>query len=101
MTSNLPAHDFLRPRLTPLVAESGREGIAREVAVAVLIDLVTSPSFDTAAPDPKADSAPHPLWDRGPDSMVLVNGVSPQGPHDPGVRDESDFVRPLPLFGPS
>jgi hypothetical protein len=101
MTSNSPAHDFLLPRLTALVDEAVAKGIARDVAVAVLIDLVTSPGFDTAAPDPKADSAPHPLWDRGPDSVVMVNGVSPQGPHDPAVQDEADFVRPIPLFGPS
>ena len=101
MTSDSPAHDFLLPRLTALIGEATANGITRDVAVAVLIDLVTSPRFDTAAPNPKDDSAPHPLWDRGPDSVVLVNGVSPQGPHDPAAQDEADFVKPIPLFGPS
>ena len=101
MTENSPAHDFLLPRLTALIDEAVDRGISRDVAVAVLIDLVTSPRFDTAAPDPEDDSAPHPLWDRGPDSVVLVNGVSPQGPHDQTTRDEADFVKPIPLFGPS
>jgi hypothetical protein len=101
MTSDSPAHDFLLPRLSALIDEAVANGIARDVAVAVLIDLVTSPGFDTAAPDPKADSAPNPQWDRGPDSVVLVNGVSPQGPRDPTSRDEADFVKPIPWFGPS
>jgi hypothetical protein len=58
MESNSPARDFLLPRLTALVNEVEASGLAREVAVAVLIDLVTSPGFDTAAPDPKADPEP-------------------------------------------
>jgi len=101
MTSQSPVHDFLLPRLTALVDEAVTRGIEREVAVAVLIDLVTSPGFDMAAPSPTDDSAPRPLWDRGPDSVVLVNGVSPQGPHDPAQRDEADFIKPIPWFGPS
>jgi hypothetical protein len=101
MTSDAPAHDFLLPRLIGLIDEAMARGIAREVAVAVLIDLVTSPEFDTAAPRPTDDSAPHPLWNRGPDSMVLVNGISPLGPPDPNKQDEADFIKPIPLFGPS
>jgi len=99
--TDAPAHDFLLPRLTALLDETVARGIAREVAVAVMIDLVTSPQFDTAAPDPTADSAPHPVWNRGPDSVVLVNGVSPQGPHNPAAQDEADFIKPIPWFGPS
>jgi hypothetical protein len=101
MTSDSPARDFLLPRLTALIDQTVARGIARDVAVAVLIDLVTSPEFDTAAPDPADDSAPHPGWDRGPGSVVLVNGVSPQGPHDPAQQDEADFIRPIPWTGPS
>ena len=96
MTSDSPARDFLLPRLTALVDEAIGRGIARDIAVAVLIDLVTSPDFDTAAPDPADDSAPHPGWDRGPDSVVLVNGVSPLGPPDPAAQDEADFIKPIP-----
>jgi hypothetical protein len=99
--TDAPARDFLLPRLTALLDETVARGIAREVAVAVMIDLVTSPQFDTAAPDPTADSAPHPVWDRGPDSVVLVNGVSPLGPHNPAAQDEADFIKPIPWFGPS
>jgi hypothetical protein len=101
MPSDSPARDFLKPRLAALVDEAVTRGIARDVAVAVLIDLVTSPAFDTAAPKPTDDSAPHALWARGPESVVLVNGVSPLGPHDPAQQDEADFIKPIPLFGPS
>jgi hypothetical protein len=96
MTNDLPARDFLLPRLTALVQEAVTMGIAREVAVAVLIDLVTSPSFDTAAPDPKADSEPHNLWHRDARSVVLVSGL-PNEPLPMDARDVSDFVKP---FGP-
>jgi hypothetical protein len=96
MASNSPARDFLLPRLTALVQEAVASGIAREVAVAVLIDLVTSPSFDTAAPDPKADSAPRSPWERGSESVVWGAGLASE-PRPVGARDEADFVRP---FGP-
>jgi hypothetical protein len=100
MANNSPAHDFLLPRLTALVDEAEAEGIARDVAVAVLIDLVTSPGFDTAAPDPKTDSEPHPVWQRGPDSVVLVAGTANE-PLPVDARDEADFVKPFGWFQPS
>ena len=58
MTSETPAHDFLLPGLVALVQEAQSRGIARDVAVAVLTDLVTGPQFNDAAPDPAADSEP-------------------------------------------
>jgi hypothetical protein len=100
MASNSPVHDFLLPRLTALVNEAVASGIAQDVAVAVLIDLVTSPVFDTAAPDPRADSDPHNLWHRGPESVVLVAGV-PNQPRAVDARDEADFVKPLGWGEPS
>ncbi|MGD0102743.1 MAG: hypothetical protein ABSC06_01730 [Rhodopila sp.] len=96
MPRDAPAHDFLLPRLTALVNEAVAKGIGRDVAVAVLIDLVTSPTFDSAAPDPKADSEPHPDYQRQPD-IVLVHGMVPVGPRAIDAQDEADFVRP---FGP-
>ena len=97
MTIKAPVHDFLLPRLTALVSEAVATGITREVAVAVLIDLVTSPQFDTAAPDPKADSEPHPDYQRGEDGLVLVHGVVPGGARAIDAQDEADFIKP---FGP-
>jgi hypothetical protein len=96
MTSASPVHNYLLPRLTALVNEVVATGVERDVAVAVLIDLVTSPEFDTAAPDPTADSEPHPDYQRQP-GMVLVHGVVPLGPLPIDAQDEADFVRP---FGP-
>jgi hypothetical protein len=94
MLNDTPAHEFLPPRLTALVNEAVGLGNAREVAVAVLIDLVTSPGFDTAAPDPHADAEPRSLWQRGPDSVVLVAGI-PSQPKPMGARDEANFVKPF------
>ena len=100
MASKSPVHDFLLPRLTALVNETVASGVSRDVAVAVLIDLVTSPTFDTAAPSPDADSEPHDLWKRGPDSVVLVAGQAGQPPAI-DARDEADFVKPIGWFEPS
>jgi hypothetical protein len=100
MTSDSPARDFLLPRLTALVDGAMAAGIAREVAVAVLIDLVTSPAFDTAGPDPAADSEPRALWDRGENSMVLIAGL-PDPPRPIDARDEADFVKPFGWLEPS
>jgi len=41
MSTDSPAHDFLLPRLTALIDDAVAAGYAREVAVAVLIDLIT------------------------------------------------------------
>lgn len=101
MTSDSPAHDFLLPRLGALLSQAVSNGFSREVAVAVMIDVVTSPAFNTAAPDPLDDSAPHMLWNRGPESLVLVAGVSPVGPIAPDAQDEADFLRPNDGVSPS
>jgi hypothetical protein len=56
-----PARDFLLPGLTALLAEAGSRGISRDVAVAVLIDLVTGPGFNDVELDPLQDAPPlHP-----------------------------------------
>ena len=46
--SEAPLHDWLLPRLEALLAEAEAAGFARDVAVAVLIDLATGPPFDRA-----------------------------------------------------
>jgi hypothetical protein len=96
MTSSSPAREFLLPRLTALLNEAVGTGFSREVAVAVMIDLVTSPAFDTAAPDPRADSATDPDYQRDP-GIVLVHGMSSLGPMPIDAQDQADFVKP---FGP-
>lgn len=98
MPQTTPARAFLLPRLSALVNEAAAHGFPRDVAVAVLIDIVTSPAFDTAMPDPRDDDPAAPNWDRGPDSPILVGGSSPAGPTPPGARDEDDFVKPQGWF---
>ena len=100
MTSHSPVRDFVLPRLIALVKETMATGVSREVAVAVLIDLVTSPQFDTAAPDPMSDSAPHSDYQREP-GMVLVHGMVPLGPLPIDAQDEADFVKPIGWSTPS
>jgi hypothetical protein len=55
MSTNTPARDFLLPGLNALITEAAGLGISREVAVAVLIDLVTGPGFNDVAIDPAED----------------------------------------------
>ena len=66
MSSDTPAHDFLRPALIELIGRAEAQGIRRDVAVAVLTDLITGPQFNDALPDPAADSQPLPAQDAGP-----------------------------------
>jgi hypothetical protein len=101
MTNDVPARDYLLPRLTALVNDAVATGLAREVVVAVLIDVVTSPMFDTAAPDPKADSDPHPDYQRDAGGVVLVHGMVPIGPLPIDAQDEADFIKPIGPFSPS
>jgi hypothetical protein len=93
MSSDSPIHDFVLPRLTALVDHAVAAGATREVAVAVIIDLITSPRFDTAAPDPETDSAPHADWDRSGDAPLMVGGVIPLGAPAIGAQHEADLVR--------
>ena len=46
--STTPAHDWITTKLDELLAEAKAAGISRDVAVAVLIDIVTSPDYDEA-----------------------------------------------------
>jgi hypothetical protein len=39
------AHDWYRPKLEALVAEAASAGIARDVSVAVITDLINGPEF--------------------------------------------------------
>ncbi len=97
MASDTPMHDFLLPRITALVDEAVAQGFARDIVVAVIIDIITAPRFDAAAPSPTDDSAPHPDYQRSPD-VVLVEGSSVSPPPAIGAQDEADFVRPLNWF---
>ncbi len=72
MSSDTPGHDFLLPRLGALVAQAEAHGIDRQVAVAVLTDLITGPEFNDALPDPTTDSAPRPAGDPGPTDEALL-----------------------------
>ena len=46
-------HAWLRPKLLALLAEAESAGIARDVAVAVIIDLMTGTDFNSADTNPE------------------------------------------------
>lgn len=46
MTTDTPAHDWLRPRLAQLVHQAELWGFDRQTVVAVITDLITSPPFN-------------------------------------------------------
>lgn len=95
-----PVREFLLPQITALVDAAVARGFAREVAVAVLIDIVTSPKFDTAAPDPRDDDPALPPWERDLD-IPMIGGHNITQPHPTDARDEADFVKPNPWFHPT
>lgn len=101
MASASPAHDFILPRLIALLDEAVAAGIARDVAVAVLIDIATSPPFDTASVDTTADSMPRELWNRTAASLVLIGDMPANSPQAADSRDEADFVKPISPFASS
>jgi hypothetical protein len=93
MPDQMPIHTFLLPRVAALVNEAVAQGMDRDAVVAVLIDIVTSPRFDTAAPDQQ--SALHPDWDRSHPVGVLVNDTTAANVPTVGVQAEDDFIAPL------
>ncbi len=97
MASDTPIHDFVLPRVSALVDEAVAQGFARDVVVAVVIDIITAPRFDTAAPKPTDDSAPHSDLERSPD-VVLVDNTIVEPPEQIGAQHEGDFVRPVDWF---
>jgi len=97
MTSDTPIHDFVAPRMVALLNDAVAKGFPRDAVVAVMIDIVTRPPFDTAEPDASEDATPHPDFQRS-DDVVLVNNQSVTAPHAPGQRDEADFIKPVDWF---
>ena len=46
--TDTPARAWMHPRLIALLVEAKQAGIARDVAVAVITDLIEAPEFNTA-----------------------------------------------------
>ena len=44
-------YEFLAPRLEALVREAEAAGFEREAVVAVILDLISSPPYDTVGPE--------------------------------------------------
>jgi hypothetical protein len=67
-----PVHDWVKPRLDALVAEAMKNGMERDVIVAVLTDIVEGPGYNRAEtteadqlqPDGRTDPGQEPIPDR-------------------------------------
>jgi hypothetical protein len=87
-------HDWFRPKLTALVAEAAAAGIARDVAVAVITDLINSPPFNNA---PVADDEKwnqdigQPAYEVNPDATISEG--------EPAAAATPDLGRGLGNFG--
>lgn len=95
MSDQTPIQTFLLPRVTALVNEAVAQGMEQDAVVAVLIDIVTSPKFDTATPDQRSDL--HPDWDRSHPDVVLVTDKTVANVQTVGVQAEDDFIAPLTI----
>ncbi|GAB0114042.1 hypothetical protein [Acidisoma sp. C75] len=64
-----PVHDWLKPRLDALVEEGLKQGMARDVLVAVITDIVAGPGYNRAVvteqdapqPDGRTDPRREPI----------------------------------------
>ncbi len=84
MTTISP-HDWLRPRLNALVEEAASSGIARDISVAVITDLINGPGFASDAP-----ALPDEGWAR---DIGEPTGQSSEMPPNPGLPPEEVFGR--------
>jgi hypothetical protein len=74
-------HDWLRPKLAALMKEAEGAGIARDVSVAVITDLVNGPLFSAGPPETDED------WNKDigePDEFVNQNEPLTA---EPGIAD--------------
>ena len=70
MADSTSSHDWFRPKLTTLIAEAEAAGIARDVSIAVITDLVNGPQFS------KAPLQTEEGWNQDigePDNAVNIN----------------------------
>jgi hypothetical protein len=68
---DMPAHDWFRAKLVTLLAEAERAGYARDVAEAVITDLMNG-ALAAAVPPPEG------AWARDPGEPAGATGEMPQ-----------------------
>jgi hypothetical protein len=91
MMPQLAAHDWFGPKLGALVAEAEAAGFARDVAVAVITDLINGPQFNTAPLETDE------TWNQDigePDYMV-----NPDGTRATNAPDQTARPDPMPFIG--
>jgi hypothetical protein len=67
----IPAHDWFRPKLVTLLAEAEQAGYARDVAEAVITDLMNGPLAADVPP-------PEEAWAHDPGEPAGATGEMPQ-----------------------
>jgi hypothetical protein len=72
--SQIPAHDWFRPKLVALLAQAEQAGYARDVAEAVITDLMNGALAAAVPPSETPDEA----WARDPGEAQGAAGEMPQ-----------------------
>jgi hypothetical protein len=93
MADQTPIRDYMLPRVSDLVRGAVAQGMDRDAVVAVLIDIASSPGFDTATPTPTTDIRPD--WVRSDPKIVQVTEDVTANVRSVGVQAEDDFIAPL------
>lgn len=70
-----PVHDWVVPRLDALLAEAVKNGMDREVVVAVLTDIITGPGYNDA--ETREEDTPQPTGRTDPAQEPVPNDVLP------------------------
>ena len=92
---DISPHEWYHSRLSSLMAEAQQAGIARDVSVAVITDLVNGPDFGVAVPKPDEQ------WNEDigePDYLIHPNSLA--GGDQAGEEDrENEAGRLSHLIG--
>ena len=70
-----PVHDWILPRLDALVAEGVKNGMDRQVIVAVLTDIVEGPRYNTAVV--REEDTPQPTGMTDPTQEPIPTSALP------------------------
>lgn len=70
-----PVHDWIMPRLDAMIAEAVKNGMDRQVVVAVITDIVEGPAYNEAVVRPQDEPQPTGLTD--PMQEPIPTSVAP------------------------
>jgi len=94
MMPGVSPHEWLEPKLLALVAEAEGQGIARDVCVAVITDLINGPEYSPAVIEDNEN------WNQDigePDYMVNQDGTASDGGGEGGPLGGLDHLEHFPI----